>query len=140
MQEMRKLAVFGAGLAMLVVALVGCKTTSSADERSEGRSIDDKNITSHVKEALNREPVYKFEGVTVNTYAGVVQLNGFVNIAEQKRRAQEIAAQQPGVTQVLNGLALKPVMTPTGQPGSSSVYSNPGTTQDADANPNSQPK
>jgi hypothetical protein len=132
MQDKRKLTLFGAGLAVLAAALVGCETTkTSHDQRSEGRQIDDKHITSRVKEALNREPVYKFEGVEVNTFAGIVQLSGFVNISEQKLRAQEIASHQEGVSQVLNGLALKPVMVPTGQQLNPSgsveerVYTNP---------------
>jgi len=139
MQDKRKLTLFGAGL-VLAATLVGCATTHH-DERSEGRSIDDKNITAHVKEALDREPVYKFGGVDVNTFAGVVQLSGFVNIDEQKRRAQEIASRQEGVTQVVNSLALKPQMTPTGQPAGSEprIYTTPaGTTQNPESNPNNQ--
>ena len=146
MQNKRKLTLFGAGLAVLAAAMVGCATSSHHDERSEGRSIDDKNITARVKDALDREPVYKFHTVDVNTFAGVVQLSGFVNIEEQKRRAQEIAAHQEGVTQVVNSLALKPQMVPTGQAagqlsssGSSEprVYTNPGSTPDASSQ---QPK
>jgi hyperosmotically inducible periplasmic protein len=139
MQDKRKLTLCGAGMmAVLAAALVGCATSkSSSDERSEGRSIDDKNITSHVKEALKREPVYKFEGVDVQTFAGVVQLSGFVNIPEQKQRAVDIAVRQPGVMQVVNSLALKPVLTPTGQPTQPQIYSQEATQE---PKPNSQPK
>src|SRR6516162_6189856 len=98
MQDKKKLTLYGATMAVLAAALVGCATNSTSDQRSEGRSLDDKNITAKVKDSLEREPVYKFGGVDVRTFAGIVQLSGFVDIPEQKRRAQEIAAMQPGVS------------------------------------------
>jgi len=128
----------GAGLAV-VIALAGCMSNkSSKDERSEGRITDDKNITEHVTAALKQEPVYKFEGVDVQTFAGIVQLSGFVNVEEQRQRAQDLAIRQDGVVKVVNSLALKPQMAPTGHPASEQhIYSSPDGGQQT--NPN-QPK
>jgi hypothetical protein len=99
---------------LLILSIQGCSTTSK-DERSEGRRMDDKNITSHIRKELDEEPVYKFNGVDVKAFAGIVQLSGFVNTDPQKRRAEEIASQTPGVTEVHNALVLKPVpVMPTG--------------------------
>src|SRR6185369_3047397 len=99
-----------------LLAFGGCKTSSSSsDERSEGRVVDDKQITENVQKQLKKEPVYKFDGIDVATFGGIVQLSGFVNTEDQKRRASDIARQIPGVRQVVNGIALKPEpMAPTG--------------------------
>jgi osmotically-inducible protein OsmY len=108
----------GIGAAVLIITLTGCDTTSSShkDERSEGRTIDDKKITADVKKSLINEPAYKFDDVGVKTFAGVVQLTGFVNTDGQKMRAQDLAEHTDGVKQVVNGITLKPLMPmPTSQ-------------------------
>ena len=106
-------------LALLIgVAIIGATScaTNSKDERSEGRTMDDKNLTAKIRKSLDEEPVYKFGGVDVKAFAGQVQLSGFVNTEEQKERAAEIASQTPGVFEVHNALVLKPVApTPTGR-------------------------
>ena len=103
----------GVGAALALISLTGCDTTNShggSDERSEGRTLDDKNITADIKKSLETEPSYKFNGVDVKTFAGVVQLSGFVDSDGQKMRAQRIAEHADGVKQVMNGLTLKPLM------------------------------
>ena len=105
------------GIALLIILalLAGCRT-SSKDERSDGRYLDDKEITSSVKKSLKNELSYKFTDVGVDTYAGVVQLSGFVNTSEQKARAEDIARGTAGVKSVANGLTLKPInVEPTGR-------------------------
>jgi hyperosmotically inducible protein len=110
--------------AVMLVAITGCETTPK-DERSEGRSIDDKHITENLEKSLEKEPTYKFSEVKVSTFAGIVQLSGFVNSDEQKSRAEEIAQDTDGVKQVVNGIALKPEMPATGRNSKSKVYSEP---------------
>ena len=119
-------------LCTVVIALfgaVGCQTNTGKDERSAGRTADDKEISEKVRKSLEDEPVFKFGNVDVKTYAGNVQLSGFVNSEEQKQRAGQIAAQTPGVTQVHNDLALKPFTpAPTGNtnaPQQNTIYSAP---------------
>src|SRR5438045_2033838 len=109
-------------VAVAMLAFAGCKnmggSSSSNDERSEGRTADDKAITEHVQERLKSDPVYKYPTVDTSTFGGVVQLSGFVDTDNQKRRAGEIARQVPGVHQVVNGITLKhDTMTPTGSSG-----------------------
>ncbi|HEY2082382.1 MAG TPA: BON domain-containing protein [Verrucomicrobiae bacterium] len=105
-----------------VMALTGCEMLShhnAESDRTAGRALDDKTITSSVKHDLNREPVYKFNGVDVKTFDGVVQLSGFVDTEDQKRRAEDIAKGAEGVTQVVNNITLKPEnnnLAPTGRP------------------------
>src|SRR3954470_4953131 len=111
----KQMVLRGAAALTAVVLLAGCET-SHHDERSEGRVVDDKQLSEHVKKALDTEPVYKFTDVNVSTFGGIVQLSGFVNIDDQKSRAGEVTARVPGVIQVENGIALKPApMSPTGR-------------------------
>jgi len=149
-------AVLSTGLAVIGVA--GCAMLpGNRDERSAGRWYDDHEITKHVEKALNREQTYKFEDVEVNTFAGQVQLSGFVNSSEQKQRAEQIAAAVPGVEGVHNSLLLKPLApTPTGRTygtnesriyrDESKVYSrppaprSPATNQETDSSTAPEPK
>lgn len=117
--------IFCASTAAMLVAMTGCETTPK-DERSEGRTIDDKHITENVEKSLEREPTYKFSEVKVSTFAGIVQLSGFVNTDGEKSRAEDIAENTDGVKQVVNGIALKPEMPATGRNSQSRIYSEPG--------------
>jgi hypothetical protein len=74
-------------------------------------------ITGEIQKKLREEPVYKFSEVDVKTFAGVVQLSGFVTTDEQKRRAGEVAQHIDGVSRVVNNITLKPAgnLTPTGR-------------------------
>jgi hyperosmotically inducible protein len=69
--------------------------------------VDDKSLTSQVKDALGNSPDYKFDEVNVTTYKGTVQLNGFVNTVDQKTKAGEIAQQIQGVQNVVNNITVK---------------------------------
>lgn len=115
---------FCVSTAAILVALTGCESTPK-DERSEGRTIDDTHITEHVEKSLEKEPTYKFSEVKVSTFAGIVQLSGFVNTDGEKDRAAEIAQNTDGVKQVVNGIALKPEMPATGRNAQSRIYSEP---------------
>lgn len=101
-----------------VIALTGCEMMNhNSGDRTAGRTLDDKTITATVRHDLDREQVYKFDGVDVKTYDGVVQLSGFVDTNEQKDRAADIAKRAEGVTQVVNNITLKPNgnLQPTGR-------------------------
>ncbi len=125
------------GMAGMLLIMAGCKTAPK-DERSEGRALDDKHITENVKKSLETEPTFKFSEVTVSTFAGIVQLSGFVNSDGEKQRAEDIAENTGGVKQVVNGIALKPVMPATSRQSSatsSTIYAepnNPSTAKPAD--------
>ena len=83
----------------------------NTSERSAGRQIDDRIVNSRVKDALDDAPVYKFPEVRVMTYAGVVQLSGFVATDDQKAKAAELARKVEGVHEVINNISLKPTAT-----------------------------
>jgi osmotically-inducible protein OsmY len=105
----RKLIVFSLA-AITAVSFVGCATDGAdrdSHKRSTGRYIDDKMLVGKVKGALGDSAVYKFPDVNVNTYNGTVQLTGFVDTMDQKRKAEEIARNVHGVNAVQNQIALK---------------------------------
>jgi hyperosmotically inducible protein len=116
MLNLKKIILIGGMTA--TIALTGCEMMNHHEgDRTAGRTLDDKTITATVQHDLNREPVYKFDGVDVKTYDGVVQLSGFVDTREQKDRAGDIASHAEGVTQVVNNISLKPAgnLQPTGR-------------------------
>lgn len=105
----RKLIVFSLA-AVTAISFAGCATNSAdrdSHKRSTGRYIDDKMLVGKVKGALDDSAVYKFPDVKVNTYNGTVQLTGFVDTMDQKRKAEEIARNVQGVAAVQNEIALK---------------------------------
>lgn len=85
--------------------LGGC--AGSATSQSTGEFVDDAAITTKVKAELVRDPLVKALQVNVDTFKGVVQLSGFVDTAEQKTRAGEIAGGVVGVTDVKNNITVK---------------------------------
>jgi hypothetical protein len=133
---------------LMIVGVAGC-SSAPKDGRSAGRQLDDEHLTARIQKNLDEDPVYKFNGVHIHTFAGEVQLSGFVNTDAQKRRAAEIASQTPGANRVLDALALTPTApTPTGQTGEGSqsrIYAAPVVPAQAapvtpPATPSEQPK
>ncbi len=75
--------------------------------RSTGEYVDDKSIDSRVKDALNDNAEYKFEGVRITSFKGTVQLSGFVDTYAQKYTASSIAKKVQGVRDVENNITVK---------------------------------
>ena len=96
----------GSLLVMSAGVWTGCMSTASSDRTAE-QNREDGTITSRVKAALAVDPQYKFEGVIVSTFHSAVQLSGFVDSAEQKARAADIADKVAGVKRVDNKISLK---------------------------------
>jgi len=90
---------------VFVVALISC--AGSRTSESSGQYVDDSVITTKVKTALFVDPDVKSLDIGVETFKGVVQLSGFVNSAEQARKAVEIAKSVEGVRSVKNSLVVK---------------------------------
>ena len=94
-------------LALSGVAALQTGCAGTATRESTGEYVDDATITTKVKAAFVKDPVVKAIDVKVDTFKGVVQLSGFVDNAEQKARAEQIAAGIMGVTSVRNNITLK---------------------------------
>ena len=94
------------GALPLLLGVTGC-TTGSRYEQSTGERIDDHGTSSRVKAVLADDTQYKYDGVNVETFKGVVQLSGFVNTRAQKGRAGDLARKVKGVTDVENNITVK---------------------------------
>jgi osmotically-inducible protein OsmY len=89
----------------VVGGVTGC--AGNRYERSTGEYIDDKALTGRVKSALGDSHEYKFSGVDVKSFRGTVQLGGFVDTSDQKKKAGQIAQNVQGVKGVENNLIVK---------------------------------
>ena len=98
--------VIGLGALPLLLGVTGC-TTGSRYEQSTGERIDDHGTSSRIRAALADDSQYKYDGVNVETFKGVVQLSGFVNTRDQKNRAGDLARKVKGVTDVENNITVK---------------------------------
>ncbi|MDB6167797.1 MAG: transport-associated protein [Verrucomicrobia bacterium] len=74
---------------------------------STGEFIDDSVVTTRIKAALVKDDTTPAHAIKVDTFKGTVQLSGFVDTAEQKRRAGEIARGTDGVREVINNITVK---------------------------------
>jgi hyperosmotically inducible protein len=93
------------GLSTATMTLfTGC--ASDRYGRSIGEYKDDKFLAAHVRSALDNDPEYKFSDVKVDAYRGTVQLSGFVNTADEKTRANNLARSVPGSPDVVNNINL----------------------------------
>ncbi len=97
-------------LAIAALGIVGC---AHHPERTASQYWGDKMTSRHVKSALDKAPTYKYPGVSVSTYDGIVSLGGFVNTEPQKREAIDIARNVTGVREVVDNLVVK--TEPTGR-------------------------
>jgi hyperosmotically inducible periplasmic protein len=89
----------------LAVFLAACASTST--ESSTGDLIDDTVITARIKAAYAKDPMVSALAVSVESFKGAVQLSGFVKTAAERARAEAIANDVPGVTQVFNSIQLR---------------------------------
>jgi hyperosmotically inducible periplasmic protein len=80
----------------------------STTPRTTGEYVDDKILTGKIKTKFASDPVVAAHQVNVDVRQGTVLLSGFVDSAEQKSRAGELAQSEPGVKQVDNQLVVKP--------------------------------
>jgi osmotically-inducible protein OsmY len=103
-----------AGVVVAVLGLTGCdrkSTYNRADEppgeRTAGEVIDDKTLSSRVKDALDADNVHKYPDVKVAAFKGTVQLSGFVTSDEQKGHATDVAKNVAGVKNVENNITVK---------------------------------
>jgi hyperosmotically inducible protein len=91
-----------------IVFNTGCAVTSGKE--SAGAYAKDKEIIAKIKSKMYKDPIVKGTQVEVQCLNGEVQLSGFVDTAEARQRAGEIAQSTSGVMGVHNSLLL-----PTGR-------------------------
>jgi len=91
-------------LLTVVLATAACESMTG---KSVGANIEDATITTTVKSKLVAEKVSNLTRVDVDTNSGTVYLNGTVESAEQKTRAEQLAWQAKGVKSVVNNLQVQ---------------------------------
>jgi hyperosmotically inducible periplasmic protein len=89
----------------LAVSLAACAAVSGRE--TAGEYIDDATITAKVKTAIFNEPSLKSLQVSVETFQDVVQLSGFVDTAQTKAKAGDVARNVRGVRAVKNDLVVR---------------------------------
>ena len=92
-------------LLLMVVSLASA--CQSLTGKTVGTNIDDTTITASVKTKLVADKPTNLTRVDVDTNNGTVYLNGAVDSAEQKARAEQLAWQAKGVKSVVNNLQVK---------------------------------
>ena len=93
------------GAMPLVGGLTGC--AGDRYNQSTGQRIDDNRTAERVRDALAHDPQYKYDGVSVVAFKGVVQLSGFVNTKAQKHNAGDLAKKVEGVRELENNITVK---------------------------------
>ena len=88
----------------LMLSVSGC---ASMTGQTTGQYVDDRTITASVKSKLVADRASNLTRVDVDTTNQVVSLNGVAATPDQKRRAEDIAAQVSGVRRVNNNLQVQ---------------------------------
>ncbi len=68
----------------------------------------DRDIRSHLKDAVNDDPALRDRDVDFDVNNGVVTVKGEVRTAAEKTRVSEIVRSAPGVKDMANALEIKP--------------------------------
>jgi hyperosmotically inducible periplasmic protein len=92
---------------ILLAALLVVSGCTSMTGQTAGQYVDDTTITTSVKANLTAEKAANFTRIDVDTTNQVVTLNGVVESADQKAKAEQIARQVGGVKSVKNNLQIQ---------------------------------
>lgn len=93
--------------AAALMAVAAC-SSNPENRRTAGETAGDAAITAKVKTAIATDVGARTAtAVNVTTYNGTVQLTGFVDNDEQKKRAEAAAKQVDGVKSVDNDIRIK---------------------------------
>lgn len=83
------------------------KFKSADQQKKTGQALDDSAVTTKVKSKIFATKGLKSYQISVETYKGEVILSGFVDSAEAKTKAGQVAASVSGVKSVKNSLEIK---------------------------------
>ncbi len=89
---------------MILTVITGCQTLTG---KTAGENVDDSQITASVKTKLVADKATNLTKIDVDTNRGTVYLNGSVESAEHKARAEQLAWQASGVKAVVNNLQVQ---------------------------------
>lgn len=92
---------------ILLAALLVVSGCTSMTGQTAGQYVDDSTITASVKAKLVGEKTTNLTRIEVDTTNQVVTLNGIVDSADQKAKAEQLARQVGGVKGVKNNLQVQ---------------------------------
>jgi osmotically-inducible protein OsmY len=99
--NLRKL--YGLASALILTGtMAGCATYGSGINTSAG----DAKTTANVQALLDRHPELGANSISVQTVDRVVYLNGMASTGLESREAASVAGEVPGVTRVVNLIAV----------------------------------
>jgi len=90
------------GLALL--GAVGCQSTTG---KTATQTMSDTSITASVQAKLTSDKVSNFSRIDVDTERGIVSLNGVVETAQQRERAERLTREVEGVKGLNNNLQIQ---------------------------------
>ena len=99
--------------AMLAVGVLGASGCAMISERfgdrqsTAGQALDDRTITSRVKERIEDDRSIDSKRISIDTLKGTVQLSGFVATAAERARAVQIARAVPEVKAVRDDIIVR---------------------------------
>ena len=102
---MRMFQLLAATLTAAALATAACSATRT--QRAPGEHLDDAMLVTKVKTALARDKATDAHEINVEVNRGVVQLNGFVDNANEKSQATIVAGRVEGVKEVRNNLMVQ---------------------------------
>ena len=91
-------------LVAVFVVLAFVAGFQSVTGRSAAANVDDAGITASVKTKIVADKAANLTRIDVDTIRGTVYLNGLVDSAQQRARAERLAKQISGVKSVVNNL------------------------------------
>lgn len=92
---------------VVLVALLAISGCTSMTGQTAGQYVDDTSITTSVKAKLIGDKTANLTRIEVDTTNQVVTLNGIVESADQKAKAEQLARQVGGVKGVKNNLQVQ---------------------------------
>jgi osmotically-inducible protein OsmY len=101
----KKIALASA-IAITAIYSTGCAVVR--DQQSAGSYVDDATITTRVKARFADDPKVSAMAIQVETLKGTVQLSGFAKSSGERSSAEMIAKGVPGVSRVINDIAVRP--------------------------------
>jgi osmotically-inducible protein OsmY len=93
---------------VIVLILVGVSGCAEFRKCGPEGCPSDQKITANVQTRLNQHPEFgPPDSIEVQTLDHVVYLNGLVDVGLERRTAESIAKQVPGVERVVNNIAVQ---------------------------------
>lgn len=94
-----------AGVALMAVSVSACESTPT--QESTGEYIDSSVLATKVRAKIAADDKVSIFDIDVKSFKDTVQLSGFVNTAEAKTRAGQLASSVEGVRNVQNNITVK---------------------------------